>query len=49
MDLTDQYEIEDVALDYMKEQDWIVYRTSAKTGQSVEEAFLTLAGKMVEA
>jgi len=48
-DLVDQYEIEDVALDYMKEQGWIVYKTSAKTGQSVEEAFLTLASKMVEA
>jgi hypothetical protein len=46
-DLVDQYEIEDIALDYMKEQGWIVYKTSAKTGLSVEEAFVTLAGKMV--
>lgn len=48
-DLVDQWVIEDVALDYMQEQGWTVYKTSAKTGQSVEEAFLTLATKMVEA
>lgn len=48
-DLVDQWEIEEVALEYMKSQGWIVYKTSAKTGQAVEDAFLTLATKMVEA
>lgn len=47
-DLTEEWELDDVAMKYMAQRGWIASKTSAKTGTGVEEAFLTLAGKMME-
>ena len=43
-DLVDQWEIDEHALDDRK---WTIVRTSAKTGDGVEEAFVALARAMV--
>lgn len=45
-DLTDQWEIESDAEKTLEERGWQVLRTSAKTGEHVEEAFLRLATAM---
>lgn len=47
-DLVDEWEIEPTVIDDLLEWGWIVIHSSAKTGLGVEEAFLTLAQKMVE-
>ncbi|MBD2447654.1 GTP-binding protein [Nostoc sp. FACHB-152] len=46
-DLTDEWEIEAHELDAMIQQGWTVIKTSAKTGQGVEEVFQTLTNKML--
>lgn len=46
-DLVEEWEFDEVAMKYMTDKGWIVIKTSAKTGLGVEEAFLTLAEKMV--
>jgi small GTP-binding protein len=48
-DLTEQWALEETAIAELTQSGWSVYRTSAKTGQYVEEAFLTLAEKIMEA
>jgi small GTP-binding protein len=47
-DLADLWSISSRELEALKQKDWHVINTSAKTGQGVEEAFLTLAQRMVE-
>ncbi|MDM8551136.1 Rab family GTPase [Desulfobacterales bacterium HSG2] len=47
-DLTDEWEIEDEALEDLTRDGFTVMKTSAKTGEMVEEAFLSLAEKMLE-
>jgi small GTP-binding protein len=49
IDLIDEWDLDDQAIDDLSRNGWIVYRTSAKTGRHVEEAFLTLAQKIMEA
>ena len=48
LDLTNDWELGENALDDCSEKGWIVLKTSAKTGQGVEEAFSALAGKLLE-
>lgn len=45
-DLTDQREIESDAETALEQRGWKVLRTSAKTGEGVEEAFMRLATDM---
>lgn len=47
-DLTDEWEIDDAAMDELSQRSWTVIKVSAKTGLGVEESFLTLAKKIVE-
>ncbi|WP_348237286.1 Rab family GTPase [Trichocoleus sp. Lan] len=47
-DLTEEWDIDDTAMDEIVERGWLVVKSSAKTGLGVEEAFLTLAKKMIE-
>jgi hypothetical protein len=46
-DLTTEWEVEDTVIAALRKQGWLVIIGSAKTGQGVEEAFLSLAEKMV--
>lgn len=48
-DLIDERDLDEQAIDDLARNGWTVYRTSAKTGQHVEEAFLTLTEKIMEA
>ncbi len=47
-DLTDKWEIEDSAVEELVKQGWQAFRTSAKTGAGVDQAFLTLATRMID-
>jgi len=47
-DLADEWEIEKVELDKLKQQGWSIILTSAKTGEGVEEVFETIAQKILE-
>lgn len=47
-DLTDEWDIDDGAMAEISEKGWTVIQGSAKTGLGVEEAFQTLARKMLE-
>jgi len=47
-DLKDEWELEDGEAENFAGKDGTVLQTSAKTGQGVEEAFLILAGKILE-
>lgn len=47
-DLLDDWEIEERELEALVEKGWHIIRSSAKSGVGVEEAFLTLAKKMME-
>jgi small GTP-binding protein len=47
IDLASEWEIDDATLDAHARRGWKVVRTSAKTGASVQTAFLRLAGAMV--
>jgi small GTP-binding protein len=42
-DLTEQWEIEESTLQQMSHDGWEIFRTSAKTGSGVEEAFIRIA------
>jgi small GTP-binding protein len=46
VDLADAWEVDDAALQVVHELGWKVIRTSAKTGEGVEDAFMTLARAM---
>jgi small GTP-binding protein len=48
-DLAEQWQVDDRALQGLADRGWIVSRTSARLGQGVEEAFLTLAHHMLKA
>lgn len=48
-DLTEEWEIDEAAIEALRTSGWTVIRTSAKTGQGVEEAFTTLTRSMLEA
>jgi small GTP-binding protein len=47
-DLAEEWEVEDTAVETLVGQGWPAFRTSAKTGAGVEEAFQTLAQKMTD-
>lgn len=47
-DLTEEWEIQEEDIDLLTEQGWTVLSTSAKSGHNVEQAFLTLAERMIE-
>jgi small GTP-binding protein len=46
-DLVDDWEIEDRAVEELRSAGWTVLLSSAKTGAGVEEAFRTLATRMI--
>jgi small GTP-binding protein len=48
-DLADQWSISEREAAALKEKGWDLIMTSAKTGSGVEDAFLTLAKKLLEA
>jgi signal recognition particle receptor subunit beta len=45
-DLVDNWEVDDSAIEELGKRGWPAFRTSAKTGEGVEQAFLALARKM---
>jgi hypothetical protein len=45
-DLVDNWEVDDSAIEELGKRGWPAFRTSAKTGEGVEQAFLGLARKM---
>lgn len=47
-DLTEEWELKDEDIADLLEKNWTIQKTSAKTGAGVEEAFFTLARKMIE-
>jgi hypothetical protein len=48
-DLADEWRVDDRGLWRMAEEGWSIVRTSAKTGDGVEDAFLRLTKKVVNA
>ena len=47
-DLEDQWDLDEEAIRRLAQKGWYLFKTSAKTGVSVEEGFQTLARKMLE-
>lgn len=48
-DLKDEWEINRQAIEELSKSSWTVVETSAKTGEGVEKAFLSLTAKMLQA
>lgn len=48
IDLVDEWDLDEKAVEGLVQAGWTVYRTSAKTGQHVENAFVNLARKITE-
>lgn len=48
-DLVDKWEVDDSAVEDLVGEGWPTFRTSAKTGEGVEQAFLALARRMAGA
>ena len=48
VDLADQWEIDSDRQAQLAEKGWKIFRTSAKTGELVEEAFMGLTQAMLE-
>ena len=48
LDLKDQWEIDPLVLDDMKRKGMMIFQTSAKTGEEVQQAFQLLTQKMME-
>ncbi len=48
-DLVEKWEIDDAAIAELHKRGWPAFKTSAKTGEGVEQAFLALARKMAGA
>ena len=48
-DLEDEWKIDEQTISNLSVQGWSVYKTSAKSGKYVEEAFQDLAAKVLEA
>lgn len=46
-DLIDEWKINESDIDHLRSKGWEVIKTSAKLGQAVEEAFLTLGARML--
>ncbi|HIK06790.1 MAG TPA: GTP-binding protein [Trichormus sp. M33_DOE_039] len=46
-DLTDEWEIEDIEIEAVTQKGWTAIKTSARSGQGVEEIFQTLANKIL--
>ncbi|MBI9086476.1 MAG: GTP-binding protein [Desulfobacterales bacterium] len=46
-DLTDEWDMDDIQLDQLKENGWRMMLTSAKTGENVEAAFTELTAAML--
>jgi hypothetical protein len=46
--LADEWEIAERTIEALSKRGWTWLKASAKTGAGVEEAFLTLVGKMME-
>lgn len=46
-DLTDEWEIDEAAINELSQRNWTIVNGSAKTGLGVEESFLSLAEKML--
>lgn len=46
-DLTDQWALSEAVLEPLREQGWQIIRTSAKTGEGVEKAFVSLTEEML--
>lgn len=47
-DLSDDWEIDEPTVADLSQKGWLVLKGSAKTGEGVEETFMTLAQKMIE-
>ena len=47
-DLIDEWEIDDRIIENISQKNWLVIKSSAKTGLGVEEAFFNLTEKMLE-
>jgi hypothetical protein len=47
-DLSDDWEIDEPTIQDLSQKGWILLKGSAKTGEGVEETFMTLAQKMIE-
>jgi len=47
VDLSDEWEIDDRAIEEIIDRGWVVIKTSAKTGEGVEEAFTQLTRSML--
>jgi hypothetical protein len=45
-DLAEKWEIDDLAVEELGKRGWPAFKTSAKTGEGVEQAFLALARKI---
>lgn len=48
LDLKDQWEMDPLVLDDMKRNGMMIFQTSAKTGEAVQQAFQLLTRKMME-
>jgi small GTP-binding protein len=48
-DLADEWDIPEDKIESLIERGWVVLKTSAKTGAGVEEAFLALSERMLDA
>ena len=48
IDLEDDWEISDITLDELEKKGYCIAKTSAKTGQGVEEIFISLTKKILE-
>ncbi len=46
-DLAEQWALSEAALEPLREQGWQIIRTSAKTGEGVEKAFVSLTEEML--
>ena len=47
-DLAEKWEVDEAALQELSQRGWVAFKTSAKTAAGVEEAFLTLARRMMD-
>lgn len=47
-DLQDEWELDEIALEDVRDRGWTIIKSSAKTGAGVEEAFMALSRKMLE-
>jgi small GTP-binding protein len=47
-DLANEWDIDSPTMDELLKREWMVIKTSAKTGLGVQETFLTLARRMLE-